>query len=459
MWTFLFYQNFPWFLDNLSYTTFQWKISFFYFFYTQMKKSIFLLGLLTIAGISLTACGSKSYEMPFDEALEIASHSALQDILSNNENVQQNFDITTSFDSAGTNIAANIETSSKENTKTNESEASIKFDVDTNSEENGNIKLNWKLDIKLVDGLLFLNLNSLDVTWPEEVSLIAWIVDWIKNKWLSTPMEKLGDMSNWYLKDVSEINTQAKEIFNNEGFMIYNWKFSQFEWYNAWKISLNNEKLQEILDNYFKSMNTIEDEGIETPKINVENFEWYLVITWKDKVTVVVDNMDIVDEESSISANWFGGEDYLLNMWAEWEDIITLTANKKRSNYDVTLNINDLMSLNWTITPKVSDSSINIKFDAKLIVKSDTETIVPIKGSRSYEPISELKVSAPESAEDLNETINYYLGDMFGANSYEDYENYDYSYEDIEWAEEIENVEDVAEVEEPVVESEDVPVE
>jgi hypothetical protein len=62
-----------------------------------MKKSIFLLGLLTIAGITLTACGSKNYEMSFDEALEIASHSALQDILTDNENVQQDFDITTDF--------------------------------------------------------------------------------------------------------------------------------------------------------------------------------------------------------------------------------------------------------------------------------------------------------------------------------------------------------------------------
>jgi hypothetical protein len=39
-----------------------------------MKKSIFLLGLLTIAGISLTACGSKSYEMSFEDAVEVVNH-------------------------------------------------------------------------------------------------------------------------------------------------------------------------------------------------------------------------------------------------------------------------------------------------------------------------------------------------------------------------------------------------
>ena len=434
-----------------------------------MKKSIFLLGLLTIAGITLTACGSKSYEMPFDEALEIASHSALQNILSNNENVQQDFSITTSFDAAGTNIAANIETSSKESTKTKESEASVKFDVNANSEENGNIKLNWKLDIRIIDWLLFLNLSSLDITWPEEVSLIAWMVDGIKNKWLSTPMENLGDVSNWYLKDFNELNSQTKEIVNNEGFVVYSWRFSQFDWYNARKISLNNEKLQEIIDNYFKSMNTIEDEEIETPKLNIENFEWYLVITWKDKVTIVVDNMDIVDQESTINANWFGGEDYTLNLWTDWEDVISITANKKRSKYNIAVIVSDMMSLNWTITPKISNSSVSIKFDTKLTIKWESDTIVPIKGSRSYSTISGFKVSAPESAEDLNDTINYYLGDMFGLNSYGDYEDYnyedfdyedyDYSYEDTEWTEEIENVEDVAEVEEVEVEAEEIPAE
>jgi len=421
----------------------------------QMKKSIFLLGLLTIAGITLTACGSKNYEMSFDEALEIASHSALQDILANNESSQQNFDITTSFNAAWTNIAANIESSSRENTKADQSEASIKFDINANSEENDNIKLNWKVDIKLVDTTLFLNLSSLDITWPEEISLIAWMVDWFKDKWLSTPLEKLGDAPNWYLKDFSEINTQVKEIFNNEGLVVYEWKFTQFNWYNARKVSLNNGKIQEIIGEYYKSINTIEDEETEIPQLNIENFEWYLVITWKDKVTIVVDNMDIVDEESTINANGFGWENYLLNMWTEWEDIITLTANKKWSNYEVALNIGDMMSLNWTITPKVSSSSINIKFDAKLTVKSDTDdTIIPLKGSRSYEPISEFEVSAPESAEDLNEAIEYYLWDMFGWSSYEDYdyedydyEDYDYNYEDDEDIEDIAEVEDVEEVE------------
>jgi hypothetical protein len=62
-----------------------------------MKKSLFLLGLLTTT-VCLTACGSKDYNMSFEEALEIANHSALQDILAENDNFEQSFTIAGNFD-------------------------------------------------------------------------------------------------------------------------------------------------------------------------------------------------------------------------------------------------------------------------------------------------------------------------------------------------------------------------
>jgi hypothetical protein len=45
-----------------------------------MKKSFLLLGLLTTT-LCLTACGSKDFNMTFEEALEVANHSELQEIL------------------------------------------------------------------------------------------------------------------------------------------------------------------------------------------------------------------------------------------------------------------------------------------------------------------------------------------------------------------------------------------
>jgi hypothetical protein len=62
-----------------------------------MKKSIFLFGLLATT-LCLTACGSKDYNMTFEEALEIANHSELQNILSENDNFEQDFTIAGNYD-------------------------------------------------------------------------------------------------------------------------------------------------------------------------------------------------------------------------------------------------------------------------------------------------------------------------------------------------------------------------
>ena len=390
-----------------------------------MKKSVFLLWLLTIAGICLTACGSKNYEMSFDEALEIASHSAFQDILSNNGNVQQDFNFATNVDAEWTNIIANIQSSSKQNTEANKSDSTIKFDVKISNEEAGNIKVNWDLNIKLINEVLYLNLWSLSLTWSEEMAFISAMAEWFKSQWFSLPMSGLNEISNSYLQNIDNTNAKTKEIVNNEWSVIYEWKFGEFSWYNARKISINNEKLQELINEYYQSLNTLDEEA-QIPQLNIENFEWYLVITWKDKVTIVVDNMDLVDEESRINANWFWGENYALSLSSEWEEVISITANKNWSKYDVEAIAGDAVVLMWAISPKVSKSSISINFDLNLTIKSDeTTTIIPLKGSRSYEPISEFEVIAPENAQDLEELMGSYLGSMFGWADY-DYEDYDY---------------------------------
>jgi hypothetical protein len=63
-----------------------------------MKKSVFFFGLLATT-LCLAACGSKKFNMTFEEALEIANHSALQDILSENDNFEQSFLLAGNYDS------------------------------------------------------------------------------------------------------------------------------------------------------------------------------------------------------------------------------------------------------------------------------------------------------------------------------------------------------------------------
>ena len=59
-----------------------------------MKKSIFTFGILAVCILCLSACGNKKdFNMSFEEALEIASQSSIQDVMSNADNAEQSLDV------------------------------------------------------------------------------------------------------------------------------------------------------------------------------------------------------------------------------------------------------------------------------------------------------------------------------------------------------------------------------
>lgn len=414
-----------------------------------MKKFVFLFGLL-ITSISLTACGSKNFNMSFDEALEIANHSELQEILAGNENFEQSFDIAGNLSSEWNKIDANILTTSKQNINNNKSESSIKFNANITTQWE-TMKLDWVLDLKLVDDTVYLNLWTLDLTWSDNLAMIGMMVEWFKGQWLSIPMTGLSGMPSTlsYFKDSEVLNAKAKEIINNEWSTVYNWKFKQFNGYNAWKFSIDNEKLNTLVKEYYDSMSSGLDlgsgEDMEFPEINIQNFEWYLVITWKDKVTTVIESMDIVDNDIAMNVNWFAGKDYEINI-AEWEEeLIKIVANKKSSKYGVSISVSDAILLNWTISPKLSKSEIKLNFDAKLTVKAqnewDSDTIIPFKGSWNYVGISDFDVLIPEDAQDLTELLWAYLGDWWSDEDYEAlYDENSLNLDEPEATEETENI-------------------
>ena len=421
-----------------------------------MKKSLLLLGLLTSA-VCLTACGSKTFEMSFEEALDIASHSEFQDILTQGDNIEQDFNIAGNFDSEWTKIDANISSNTKENVSKKNSESSTKFAANiTASWET--IKLDWELDMKLADNTVYLNVSSLDLTWGEELAMVAMMVEWFKNQWFSIPMTGLNDAPNSLsiLRDSEELNAKVKEIVINEWSVTYNWAFSEFNGYNARKISLDNDKINELIREYYNALNNeLSEESIselEVPTIDIQNFEWYLVITWKDKVTTVIENMAIAQDEGILNVNWYAGEDFVLYLSDGENDLVSIVANKKGSKYEVSITIADAVSLIGTVSSKLSKSSIDLKFDATLKVKSEEEwtpdIVVPFKGSWNYKTISDFTVVAPESAQDLTELLGSYLGGLMWWDSYDEELDYEDLYLDEAGEGLEENSEEVAEVEE-----------
>ena len=377
-----------------------------------MKKSFLLLGLLTTT-LCLTACGSKDFNMTFEEALEVANHSELQEILAWNDNFEQNFAIAGNYSAEWTKVDGSISSTSKQSLTNKNSESSTTFSANiTSSWET--IKANGILDIKLIDDTVYLNIPSLDLTWSEDLSFIAMMTAWFKGQRLSIPMTGLSEIPSSFsiLKDSEKLNNKTKEIIINEWSTVYSWKFKDFNGYNAWKISLDNEKINELIKEYYSTISW--DLETEIPELNIQEFEWYLVITWKDKVTTVIESMKMQDNETVMNADWFAWEDYEINI-SEWEqNLIKIVAKKKSSKYEVSITLADIVLLNWTISPKLSKSWINLKFDATLTVKAEEEwssdTIIPFKGSWNYKWISAFTVSVPENAQDLSELLWGYLG-------------------------------------------------
>ena len=395
-----------------------------------MKKSLFLLGLLTTT-ICMSACGSKNFNMSFEEALEAANYSELQNILSQNNTFEQNFKISGNYNSNGTKIDANISSDSLQNLTNKNSESSTKFTANITSSWEV-VKVDWALDIKLVNDSLYLNLSSLDLTWSNDLAMVGMMIDGFKGQWFSIPMSGLSDMPNTFsiLKDSKELNNKAKDIIINEGSTVYSWKFSQFNGYNAWKISLNDEKLNELIKEYYSTINNeLNEEDLwEIPEIHIQNFEWYLIITWKKKITTVIENMQIQDNDTLMDINWYAGKDYQINISEDNNPLITIYAKKKLfSNYEISANIANTIYLEWTLSPKLSSATIDIKFDATLTIKSlsewEPDTIIPFKGSWKYDSIPEFTTSIPENAQDLSEMLSSYLGGIMGSNmESEDYE-------------------------------------
>lgn len=398
-----------------------------------MKKSVFFMGLLATTSLFLVACGnSKNYTMTFDEAYDIANHSTLQDILINSENSQQSFDLSTNIDNWTNKMAISLQSNSKQNLWNKKSESSTTFNVDVNADDT-NVLIAWALDTKLIDNTIYLNLSSLDISGPEDTSFLAAMVEWFKGQRFSIPMSWLNEMPNTlsYIKDAKDLNQQAKEIIINEWSGVYNWKFTEFNWYNARKFSLNTEKLQWLINDYYAKINeTLNEEDLqEAPQLNIQNFEGYLIITWKEKVTTIIENMDMIEWEADININGFWGDNYEINAYSGWESILTMKAIKKNLTYNVSINAANSIILEWTITPKLSSSKIDVKFDATLTAKSDYEesddTVLPLKGNWSYNPISDFDITAPESAQDLTELLAAYLWSTFWWEEYnlEGYEN------------------------------------
>lgn len=413
-----------------------------------MKISKNLLCILSLCVLFLTACWSKP-NMSFENALDSVTHSSLKEIMNDAENYKQSFNITTELHIPENNVDANISfsTDNKENTKDLQWESLFTINIDASGDWDNwreTIKIGWEAIFKHLSNAIYFKLNSLNLSDPDNlIENIDFNLTWIKNQWFSFEIteeilntlqnelpedfdlkqmynkEKLQELEKKLEKDLKDFKNNLKKTIVNEGSSVYKWIYSEFNWYNARKFSIDKEKLfyttteyiktlipEEYIDDYTKAIEDVNiDEIIEN--FPLKNFEWYLVITWKDKVQVVIENIDIKNSYSTTKINWtFGNDRYELVVKENDENIFIISAKLKNYHYNIIMKVWDLEIITWTITPKKSNWKINIDFDLSINFENNNNKInIPLKGWWSWEKISKFNIEIPKNSKNLLEDI------------------------------------------------------
>jgi len=416
-----------------------------------MKNSKLILCAVSLMTLSLAACAKPN--MTFDEAVDSVTHSEIYEMMADAEYYQQSFDISTNFAIPESILDENIEgsvsfsTDSKTNVKDSEWETnlSLKLQISKDWDEwKETVKMDWDAAVKYLSNGIYFTLKSLDIDGPEGFDKSYFNLDWIEGqrfsfelteKMLEEIKSKLPedlDFDELYNeenlkkieKDLEKFKGDLKKAIVNEGALVYSGIYSEFDGYNAYQFSIDKEKAfkattdyiktfipDEYMDDYVEAIEEVDlDEVFED--FPLTNFVWYLVITWKDRVQVVIENLDIEDYYSTVKTyGTFGRDRYELVVKEDWDDVFLFSAKLNRAHYDVLLKVEDMEILKWTITPRKSHWKISIDFDLAINIELDEKISIPFEWSWIWKEISKFNVEKPANSKNLLEDIMWEMLD------------------------------------------------
>jgi len=407
----------------------------------MMKKASLLAGLL-ITTMGLAACGNKSYDMSFEDALATANsnNSQLSNLILNTEHFLETIDLNTTIENEESTINIEFASTSKQNLSDIQSDSN--FDINlglVSPEESLTAKANF--DVKFLTDNIYFNLTNLELTGDNSnLAMIPALAEWFKNQWFSMPLSWANEATGFldYLKELQQ-NADNSDMIINEWNEIYNGKFSEYQWFNARKYSIDSEKLATKLNEYSKIINSLPEseedtENILSSETQINNFEWYLVILWKNKVATIIENMDIVVSDVTINMDLVtSNSEIKRTASSDWNRIMNFEAVKHWSKYNISANILENLIIYGIINPRISESDANISFDIIINIMSDeiaTEShtlSIPLNGKWEFNPISEFSVEAPAESTSIIDLLGSYLG----AEILDDYEAEDYSEDEI----------------------------
>ena len=402
-----------------------------------MKKTSLILGLLSIATLCLTACG-KPNVLTFEDAVDSIWYSEIKEMMDNTDNYEQSFRLSSNYSGDESKVQSRFSVKTKHNKKDAEWETSVALSVNISwnwdiwSED---IALGWDAIIRYIPNGIYFKLNSLNITGLEDAtddvkSQLSWVINnWFAFELTDEMLEAIRNDSSEEIdysviyneEDFQKFKNDLKKSINNDGAVIYSGIYSEFKWCNAWKFSINKDKVAKAIKDYIQVLrskaNIQEWEDDPFAEVDIDemfkdvpfkNFKWYLVVTKKGMVQVIIENLDIENENSLSKVNvhgTFGDERYDLVMKQDDTIAFLFSAKLQKDKYDVVLKTNDKEILKWTATIKQSKWKFSVLFNLSINLELDEQTSIPLSGWWSWKKVSKFNIKAPANSKNLLEDI------------------------------------------------------
>ena len=438
------------------------------------RKNFVLLFAALFAGVlCFSGCSTQNnYEMSYEQVISLLENQSreMMGIFFNFGAQQKNLNLATKFDTDNINFDLDVQTQARVDYDSRVQDMSLSLLADVESPES-EFKVDWVLDYSFIWDNMYFKLSKFLLDWSNTDDLA--MVDMIANtfRWQRFSLNMSGfnfsksfDLYDLYSEKMEEIVSNAWKTMINQWSWLYGWMFDEYKWYNAWKYSIDEDKVDEMLQMYVDMMNgfyswmlaqyadslwtTDEDMwsvdfGSLFSGITYSNLGGYFVIVWKNDVVETMEDAHITIDGTWVVFNYYYGKDwfYLEAKTESWEDIMLITAKRYGKTYSIYANMMSVLGVKWDLKlNKFSkkdwidlDFDLRLTMDTNLQMLDDAESLdennieIPFKWSYNIKNINKFSLQEPSDAIDLMEMLWGYLwASMGGDDEYREDDEYEY---------------------------------
>lgn len=423
-----------------------------------MKRKNFILSIvvLFIGVFSVSGCSTqKNYNMSYEQVISLLENQSreMMDMLFNFDAQQKDVSLVTKLDTDELNLDLDVKSQAKIDYNSKMQDMSLSFVADVKVPESElDFSTSGAMDYSLIWDNMYLKLSKFSLNWPsaKDLAMVNMVVNGFKWQWFKLDMSNVGlsksfDLYSLYNEKLWEIVDNAWKTMINQWSGIYDWIFDEYKWYNAWKYSVDEEKIDEMLKLYADMMNefyswllaqyaaqNLWGEEIDAVDFNsllsgikYDNLQWYFVIVWKNEVVETMEGAYMNIDGTWMIFNYYYGKDwlYLEVKTEDWEDVMLIVAKRNWRTYDVYANMMSVLGLKWDLKfNKFSKKDwIDVDFDMKFTVNMEWEMLsdlqdlketymdVPFKWNYKVKNIDSFSLQEPSEAVDLMEMLGGYL--------------------------------------------------